>query len=181
MEPTVASRLIYRGRVAGLRVDEVRLPSGRTAQREIVEHPGAAAIVAVTDEGEVVLVRQYRKAVEGTLLEIPAGTLEPGEAPVQCAHRELAEETGLRAETMTPLLTFAPSPGILSEVITIFRAGGLRPVGGATAPPEEEEGLRVTRVALQRIPAMIASGEIRDAKTIIGLLWLLWGPCSRPL
>ena len=168
MEPTIASRLIYRGRVAALRVDQIRLPSGRIGHREIVEHPGAAAIVAVTDDEEVVLVRQYRKAVEATLLEIPAGTLEPGESPLQCAHRELTEEAGLRAESMTPLVTFIPSPGILTEQITIFLARGLHPIAGTL--DVEEEDLRIVRVSLGQVPALIDAGEIRDAKSLIGLL-----------
>lgn len=183
METTVASRVIYRGRVATLRVDDVRLPSGRTTRREIVEHPGAAAVVALTDAGEVVLVRQYRHAAGGVLLEIPAGTLEPGEAAVDCAHRELAEEAGLRAEGMTPLVTFLPSPGILTEAITIYQARGLSPVAAGpdagpdaastATPAAEEEGLHAVRVPLHDIPALIASGEIRDAKSLIGLLILL--------
>jgi ADP-ribose pyrophosphatase len=168
VEPTIASRLIYRGRVAALRVDQVRLPSGRTGHREIVEHPGAAAIVAVTDDDQVVLVRQYRKAVETALLEIPAGTLEPGETPLQCAHRELAEEAGLQAELMTPLVTFIPSPGILTEQITVFLARGLHPATGSM--DLEEEDLHIVRVPLAQIPGLIAAGEIRDAKSLVGLL-----------
>ncbi len=172
-EPTVASRLVFRGRIATVRVDDVRLPSGRIGRREIVEHPGAAAIVAVTDDGDVVLVRQYRKTVESTLLEIPAGGLEPGETPLDCAQRELAEEAGLRAASMTPLVTFIPSPGILTETIAIYLARGLSPhVVPALA---EEEGLRVVRVPLARIPALINAGEIRDGKSLVGLLLVLSG------
>jgi ADP-ribose pyrophosphatase len=168
VEPTIASRVIYRGRIATLRVDQVRLPGGRIGHREIVEHPGAAAIVAVTDDDQVVLVRQYRKTVERTLLEIPAGTLEPGESALQCAHRELAEETGLRAESVTPLLTMVPSPGILTESITIFLARGLHPTSGSL--DAEEEGLRSLRVPLAQIRALIDAGEIIDAKSLVGLL-----------
>ncbi len=172
VEPTVASRTVYRGRVATLRVDEVRMPSGRIERREIVEHPGAAAIVAVTDEQEVVLVRQHRKAVESVLLEIPAGTLDPGETALTCAHRELAEETGLAADVMLPLLTFVPSPGLLTEEITIFVARGLRPVGRHVQA--EEEGLEVIRVPLDQIPPLVSRGEVRDSKTLIGLMLLTW-------
>jgi ADP-ribose pyrophosphatase len=142
VEPTVASRTVFRGRVCTLRIDDVRMPSGRIQRREIVEHPGAAAVVPVTDGGEVVLVKQHRKAIEAVLLEIPAGVLEPGETALACAHRELAEETGLAAEVMTPLLTFVPSPGLLTEEISIFVARGLRPTrqdvqaAGARRRPE---------------------------------------------
>lgn len=170
-EPTVASRLVFRGRVATVRIDDVRLPSGRIGRREIVEHPGAAAIVALADDDEVVLVRQYRKTVESTLLEIPAGKLEPGESPLACAQRELAEETGLRAEVMTPLVTLLPSPGILTEAITIFLARGLSP--HAAPAPLDEEGLRVERVPLARILGLIQAGEIRDGKSLVGLLLAL--------
>jgi ADP-ribose pyrophosphatase len=172
-EPTVTSRAIFTGRVITLRVDEVRLPDGRLAYREIVEHPGAAAVVAVTDDDHLILVRQYRKAVEATLLEIPAGTREPGETPLHCAQRELAEETGYAAREMQPLVTFVPSPGILSEEIAIFLARGLTPVPRTVAA--EEADLRVVRIPRDRIPALIHAGEIRDAKSLIGLMLFLWG------
>ena len=179
-EPSVASRLIYRGRIAAVRVDDVRLPSGRVERREIIEHPGAAAVVAVTGDEDVVLVWQYRKAIESDLLEIPAGTLDPGETPLRCAHRELAEETGLRAASMEPLVTYVPSPGILTEAIAIFLASGLSAVVAPTEP--EEEGLRVVRVPLARIPALIDAGEIRDGKSLVGLLLALRrrGDARRP-
>lgn len=168
MEKTVASTTIYRGRVATLRVDEVRFADGRVEIREVVGHPGAAAVVALTDEGEAVLVRQYRRAAECRLLEVPAGMIEPGETPMDCARRELAEEAGLVADEMEALITFFPSPGILTEAITVFLARGLRPCPGPVE--REEEDLEIERVALERIPSLISSGEIKDAKTLIGLL-----------
>jgi ADP-ribose pyrophosphatase len=158
--------------VATLRIDDVRMPSGRIERREIVEHPGAAAVVAVSDENEVVLVRQHRKAVESDLLEIPAGTLDPGETALACAHRELAEETGLAAAVMMPLLTFAPSPGLLTEEITIFLARGLRPA--VQRVQLEEEGLQVVRVPVEQIPLLVSRGDVRDSKTLIGLMLLSW-------
>ncbi len=170
-EPTVSSRLVFRGQVASVRVDDVRLPSGRIGRREIVEHPGAAAIVALTGAGEVLLVRQYRKTVERTLLEIPAGKLEPGENALECAQRELAEEAGVRAGVMTPMLTFVPSPGILTEAITIFLAEGLE--SRRVSAPVDEEGLRVVRVPLGAIRVLIAAGEICDGKSLVGLLLML--------
>lgn len=170
-EPTVSSRLVFRGQVATVRVDEVRLPSGRIGRREIIEHPGAAAVVALTNDDCVMMVRQYRKTVESTLLEIPAGKLDPGETPVQCAERELAEETGLAADSMSHLATFIPSPGILTEVITIFIAHGLHPHSVAGDP--DEEVLHVERVPLARVAALIDAGEIRDGKSLVGLLLAL--------
>lgn len=182
-EPTVASRLVFRGQIATLRVDEVRLPGGRVSRREIVEHPGAAAVVPITEAGEVVMVRQYRKAVERWQIEIPAGTLEPGETAAACARRELAEEVGLEAADLRPLLVFAPSPGILTEEIALYVARGLTPVD--RAPPPDEEGLERLRVPLREIPAMIRRGEIQDGKSLVALLYLLWsgeadGPGATP-
>ncbi len=175
-EPTVASRQVFRGRVVAVRVDDVRLPSGRIATREVVEHPGAAAILALTDDGHVVMVRQYRKAAESALLEIPAGTLEAGEAPIACAHRELGEEAGLKAATMTPLVTYYPSPGILTEAITIFLARGLTPQAGNL--DAGEEGLRVEKIPLARVPSLIESGHICDSKSLIGLLLIAGKPAN---
>jgi ADP-ribose diphosphatase len=154
--------------VIALRVDDVRLPSGRIVTREIIEHRGAAAVIPLTDDGHVIMVRQYRKAAERELLEIPAGGLELGEAPEECARRELAEETGLTARSLTHLVTFIPSPGVMTELIAIFVARGLAPIHQEA--PGDEEGLRVVRVPVNQARAMIDSGEICDAKSIIGLL-----------
>jgi len=162
----VGSRRIYDGRVVSLRVDEVALPSGRTAVREIVEHRGAVAVVPLLPSGEVVLVRQYRAAAGETLLEIPAGTLEPGEAPEQALQRELAEEIGMRAGRVRRLGAFLPSPGVLTEVIHLYLAEELTPHRAEA----EEEDLEVVRLPLARARALVDRGEIRDAKSIIGLL-----------
>jgi ADP-ribose pyrophosphatase len=167
-EVTIGSRLVHRGRVIALRVDDVRLPSGRVVAREVIEHRGAVAVVPFTDDGHVILVRQYRKAAERELLEIPAGGLEPGEALEACARRELAEEARVAPRSLTRLVAFIPSPGIMTEVITIFVARGLTPIDHEA--PGDEEGLRVVRVPVDRTRAMIDSGEICDAKSIIGLL-----------
>jgi ADP-ribose pyrophosphatase len=164
-EQVLRTTRVYDGRVVSLRVDEVRLPSGRTGIREIVEHRGAVAIVPL-DAGDVLLVRQFRAATGGDLLEIPAGTLEPGEAVEAALDRELAEEIGLRGSRYERLLAFYPSPGILTEVVHLFLATGLEP---HRLEPEEED-LAVVRLPLLDAVARIASGEIRDAKSIIGLL-----------
>ena len=166
-ERPLASRRIYEGRVVNLRVDDVVLPSGRRAIREIVEHRGAVAALPVID-GDVLLVRQYRTAVGRTLLEIPAGTVEPGEGVEACLQRELSEEVGMRAGRVDHLATFYPSPGFLTEAVHVYVATDLAP----HRLEAEEEDLSVVRVPLTQAQTMVAEGEIVDAKSIIGLLLL---------
>ena len=120
----VASRVVFDGRVFTVRVDDVRLPDGRIATRDVIEHPGAVVIAALDDGGRVALVRQYRHAVGGELLELPAGTLEPGEPPAETAVRELREETGLVGGRWEPLGSFFSSPGFLHEEMHAFLARG---------------------------------------------------------
>ncbi len=163
-EKTLRSEELYRGRIIQLRVDTVSVPGG-TKRREIVVHPGAAAIVAFIGE-HVLLVEQYRKAVEAKTLEIPAGTIEAGETPEACAARELEEETGYRATKLYKLIEFFPSPGISSEIIHIFKADELEKV-------RDVSELTVRPVPRTELMAMIRSGELRDGKTIIGLLMAL--------
>lgn len=148
-----------------MRLDEVEFPSGRRAVFEVVEHRGAVAMVALTAEGHVLLVRQFRQAVGAELLEVPAGTIEPGETPLACARRELAEEVGRAADRWEALTAFYPSPGVLSEELHVFLAEGLRPA----AAPREEEDLRVESMPLEDAYRRIGAGEIRDAKSIIGI------------
>jgi ADP-ribose pyrophosphatase len=162
----VGSRRIFDGKVVGLRLDEIEGPSGRRMTAEIVEHRGAVAVVPVTASGEVLLVRQFRHAVGRELLEVPAGTIEPGEAPDACARRELAEEVGCAAARWDRLLSFFPSPGVMTEEIHVYLARELTP-----RPTErEEEDLRVEPRALADVRRLVASGEVSDAKSIIGLL-----------
>ncbi|MEW6031318.1 MAG: NUDIX hydrolase [Bacillota bacterium] len=175
----MSSRAVFRGRLVGLRVDEVRvLPEGRAASREIVEHPGAVAVVPVTTEGEVVLVRQYRYAAGEELLEIPAGTLEPGEEPAACAVRELREETGRSAAALEPLGSLFSSPGFCDEVIHLFLARLEDPGDEASANGErgaynyatdEDERLEVVVLSLERAVGLARDGRLRDAKTVAGL------------
>jgi ADP-ribose pyrophosphatase len=162
-EKTIESKQIYKGRVVNLRVDTVSLPDGRTKIREIVVHPGAAAIVPLMNE-EVLLVAQYRKAVERKTLEIPAGTLEEGESPEECAKREMIEETGFQASKLDKLIEYYPSPGFSSEIIHIFKASGLKKVSDAEAE------LSITFVPLDELRAKIRTGEIKDGKTVMGVL-----------
>lgn len=165
-ERTIRSTRIYQGRVVSLRVDEVELPSGRTETREIVEHRGAVAIVALTAAHDALLVRQYRAPAGRRMLEIPAGTLEPGEPVEACARRELAEEAGVRAERWRPLASMCPSPGFLTEIVHIFLAEDLSP----HVVDAEEEDLEVVPVPLADAAEMVMRGDICDAKSIAGVL-----------
>ncbi|MFQ6013844.1 MAG: NUDIX hydrolase [Anaerolineae bacterium] len=167
MEETVSTEYPFRGRLLNLRIDTVRLSKGRLIEREIVEHPGAVGMVALDDEENVVLVRQFRKAVEGELWEIPAGTREPGEEAEACAQRELREETGYEGGTLRPLVDFYPSPGYCTEKIQVYLVTDLRP---GKAEAEEDEVIRVVKVPLAQAVSMIKVGEIRDGKSIVGLL-----------
>lgn len=169
-EPTIESRRIYQGRVVALRVDTVRLPNGRLTSREVVETRDAVAIVPVDSQGRLILVRQYRKPLERTLLEVPAGGVDDGEEPAACALRELLEETGYAASHMEPLTSFFTSPGFCTEQMHAFLATGL--VAGRPRP-EADESIEVVRVPLASVPEMIARGEIRDAKSITSLLLAL--------
>lgn len=136
--------------------------------REIVRHPGAAVLLPILDDGRVVLVRNYRMAVGKWLIELPAGTLDPGESPAETARRELAEETGYRAKSMEPLTAFYPSPGILDERMHVFVATGLE--AGPTHLDAGEE-IEVMPVAWQEALAMARDGRIEDAKTIAAILF----------
>jgi len=142
------------------------MPSGRRVVYEIVEHRGAVVMVPVTADGRVLMVRQFRQAVGRELLELPAGTIEKGETPEACARRELAEEVGHAAGRWEHLLSFFPSPGVLTEEMHVFLARDLRPMTAA----REEEDLRVDAMPLAEARRRIDSGEIRDAKSIIGIL-----------
>lgn len=169
-EPTIESKRIYQGRVVALRVDTVRLPDSRLTSREVVETRDAVAIVPVDSQGRLILVRQYRKPPDLTLLEVPAGGLNDGEEPDACALRELQEETGYSASHMEPLSSFFTSPGFCTEQMHAFLATGL--VAGRPRP-EADESIEVVRVPMASVPGMIQRGEIRDAKSIVSLLLAL--------
>jgi len=169
-ERTLHSQRIYEGKIVNLRVDTVELPSGKKTKREIVEHGGCTAIVALDSEKNVLLVRQYRKAVERMLLEIPAGGIEPGEEPLEGARRELEEETGFSAERWEHLSLFYTSPGFCTEFMHLYLATGLQPAERAA---DDDEHIEVVRVPLKKSLELIDSGEICDAKSIAGLLLAL--------
>lgn len=159
---------LYKGKIFNVVLEKVTLPNGAVKHREIVRHPGAAAMVPFLDDGRVVLIKQYRHAVGDFVWEIPAGTLEPDEAPMACARRELVEETGYEATRLEKLAEILPAPGYTDEHIHIFLATGLRP---AEQKLEDDEVLELQPTVLHTALAMVIQGEIRDAKTIAGL-WL---------
>jgi ADP-ribose pyrophosphatase len=157
--------MIYEGRIIKLRLDEVELPNGETARREIIEHPGAAAIVPLDEAGRVHLVRQYRDAVGEEMLEIPAGKLKPGEDPAECARRELLEELGLEAGSLEHLSSFYSTPGFCDEIMHIYLAEQLSQVEGRL---DHEEFIYAETRSLNPVEELI--DELRDAKSIAGIL-----------
>jgi ADP-ribose pyrophosphatase len=166
-EKILQSEYVYRGKVLTLRLDQVLLPKRQIVAREIVEHRGAVAIVALDGRQRVLLVQQYRSGAGRALLEIPAGTLEESEDPAQCAVRELKEETGYHAAQWQALGHFYTSPGILTEKMYLYTA---RRLTRGRATPEEDEQIRAEFFPWRRAVKMIERGEIADAKTIVGLL-----------
>ena len=161
-------RNVFQGRVLTLNLEQVRLPNGRVAELEIAHHPGGATVVAVDADGRTCLLRQFRHAAGGWLDELPAGKLDGGEPPLECARRELAEEAGVVARRWDKLGEFFSSPGVLTEVIHLFLA---RDLETTDARPGEHEVFEARWVPLDEAVALAASGQLRDAKTLIGLLW----------
>ena len=166
LEIRISSKPIYNGHILKLRVDEVKLDNGKTANREIVEHRGATAMVPLLEDGRVILIRQYRYAASTELLEIPAGTLEPNEEPENCARRELEEETGYKCREMKKMLEIFLAPGYSTEKIHIYLATGL---SETKTRLEEDERIDVEKVPLSIVLELVKKGSIRDAKTIAGL------------
>ena len=163
-----AARDVYKGRIVHLTIEEVRLPNGHRMELEIVRHPGAAAVAALDAGGAVTLLRQYRHAAGGYLWEVPAGKLDPGEAPLACAARELQEEAGVAAGSLEAVGSIVTCPGFCDEVIHLFVATDLRPVSQTLGADEVIDAVR--SVPLAEAMAMIRRGEIRDGKTIAALV-----------
>ena len=160
-------RRVHAGKVLDLDVDEVLEPGGVRGLREVVRQRGSVAALAVLDDGRIVLVRQYRYAVDSLVWELPAGRRDPGETPEQGALRELEEEVGLRSAALEPLLTFWTTPGFCDEVMHLFRATGLTPV---PPRPEADEKIEQATFTLDEAMAMVKRGEIREGKTLVALL-----------
>jgi ADP-ribose pyrophosphatase len=170
-EKTLHTEPIFQGKIITLQVDTIELPEGKTATREIVRHPGAAAVLAL-HEDRMLVVEQYRKPMEKFQIEIPAGKLDPGEDPIVCAGRELEEETGFRAATLKPISAFYTSPGFADEKLYLYLAEGLE---RGAMNPDEDEYLRVDAITLEEALAYIEVGRISDAKTILAVYaWRLY-------
>ena len=169
-EKTLSSQLIYDGRAIKLRVDIVKMPSGRETTREIVEHSDCVAIIAVDADNNVLLVNQFRKSVEKELLEIPAGGIESGEDPVATVCRELREETGYLPRRVERLGGFYSTPGYCTEYLHLYLATDLI---SSPLRAEDTENIKLIRVPIGQISSLITSGSICDAKSIAGLLIFL--------
>ncbi len=166
MERCIKSSRLYDGKILNLRVDQVQIEDQKSTIREVVEHRGAAAIVPILDSDKVILVRQFRYAIDSDLLEIPAGTLEPEESPESCAIRELEEETGYKAGEIHKILECYVAPGYSTERIHFFLARGLVRTEMKT---EEDERIRTEVMSIIEATDRIRKGQIRDAKTVCGL------------
>ena len=170
---TLGSRRIYTGRVLNLDIDQVRFPDGSTGELEIIRHPGASAVIPfLTDpagkDPQILLIKQFRYAAEGFLYEVPAGRLDPNESPADCARRELLEETGCTATNIEPLYTFYTTPGFIDERIHGFMATGLT---RGESKREADEFMTLETMTLSHALELIGTGEIRDAKTALLILY----------
>lgn len=166
-EKTLSSEMIYEGAILNLRRDKVEVINGRTSHREIVEHNGGVAMIAIKEDGKVIMVRQFRKPIEKVIMEIPAGKIEKGEEPYNTAVRELKEETGYTAGKIEYLTKFYPSVGYSKEVLYIYLCTDL--VAGETEF-DENEALDIFEMDLDELFKMAANGEIEDAKTVIAIM-----------
>jgi len=172
--PLVSSRRVFSGRVLDLDVDTVRFPDGSVGDLEMIRHPGASAVVPFVNDPrgadpEVLLIRQFRHAAERYVWEIPAGRLEPGEAPEACARRELEEEAGVTAGELRRLTTIYTTPGFTDERIHLFLASSL---GGGTERREADEFLEVHPMPWSRVLRLIEQGEVEDGKTLVALMFV---------
>ncbi|WP_147533862.1 NUDIX hydrolase [Bacillus marasmi] len=170
-EKTIKTEHIFTGRVISLQVEDVELPDGNIAKREIIKHPGAVAVIAVTPENKIIMVEQFRKALERKIVEIPAGKLEQGEEPQTCAMRELEEETGYSCEMIELVNSFYTSPGFADEIVHVFEARGLAKVEHPAAQ-DEDEFINLLELTLEEAEEYIKQQKIYDAKTIFAVQYL---------
>ena len=167
-EKTLSQQYYFKGHIMNARLDQVELPNGKTAQREVCEHLGGVGVLPINKDGNIILVRQYRYPYDELTLEIPAGKLDHGDAEdaADCGARELKEETGCTAGRMVPLGRIYPSPGFLTEVLHLFAAFDLTE---GEMQPDEDEFVEVVRLPVAEVEAMAARGELHDAKTLVAL------------
>lgn len=166
---TIKSERLFHGRIFDLVIEEIEESDGKNRTCEIIAHPGGAVVIPLLDNGTVLLVRQYRYPYKKFVVEAPAGKLEPNEDPLECAKRELLEETGYDAETFTPLTSIYTTPGFCNEVLHIYLATGLRKSDEGQKLDEGEQSLTVESFPFNQAIEMISAGKIVDSKTIVGL------------
>ncbi|MGX7025562.1 NUDIX hydrolase [Vagococcus hydrophili] len=170
-EKTIKREILYEGKIIDVVLDDVLLPNGKTSKRELVFHNGAVAIIAITPENKMILVKQYRKAVEKSILEIPAGKIEKDETvPMETAKRELEEETGYQAKEIKEIAKFISSPGFSNEWLYLYEAKDLVKVENPL-PQDEDEFLELMELSLDEAKEKIVTGEICDAKTLYAILY----------
>ena len=168
-EKTTKTTSIFKGRVIDLQIEDVELPNGKMSTREVVKHPGAVAVIPITRAGKIVLVRQYRKALDKVIVEIPAGKLEKGENPLDSAKRELEEETGYKTEKLEFIISFYTSPGFADELIYLYVTDTLEK---GISQTDDDEFLDVIEVTLEEAEQMVKDQTIHDAKTAFAIQYL---------
>lgn len=170
-EKTTRRETIYDGKIINVVVDDVLLPNGGTSKRELVFHNGGVGILAITKENKMILVKQFRKVLEKSILEIPAGKIEQGETdPLSTAKRELEEETGYQSEVIKEIARFVPSPGFCNEMLYVYEAKNLVKIDNPL-PQDEDEFLELIELSLDEAKQKVATGEICDAKTMYAILY----------
>lgn len=170
-EKTIKTEKIFDGKIITLQVDDVTLPNGETSKREIIKHPGAVAVIAITKENKIVLVEQYRKPLEKSLVEIPAGKLEPGENPMIAAIRELEEETGYTTNNLSFITSFYTSPGFADELLHLYITDDIVKVDQPRAL-DDDEFVEVLELTLDEAKQYVEEERIHDVKTAYAVLYL---------
>ena len=170
-EKTLSTQKIFEGRVISVQVDDVELPNGKQSKRELVKHPGAVAIIPITSEGKIVMVKQFRKPLEKEIIEIPAGKLEEGELPEVTARRELEEETGYTTNELEYIQSFYTSPGFADEILYVYVTNELKAMTEKAAL-DEDEFVELMEVTLEEAEQLIKEEKIHDAKTVFAVMYL---------